>query len=289
MHILLTWLTACTADTVDTATQDSAPDSATSNEAPPAPVLSWSNSAAVGGLDVLVCQVDEAASADPNGDPLSVSFRWQLDGQDHSPAATQTVHPGDTLPASETSPGEVWTCLAVSNDGQLDSPEASISQTLQQRECDASDPLAVCTSINEGATPLDAYTSDAGWLAFQLSADGDQAIQGVEFYTGEATSLTAIEIWTHDSSSGLPGTPIAGAAFTPTTARGYQGVQYDDAVELADGTPYWIVWKPTQAMLASYTRDDGATRLPTTVSWDEGASWNQPSDAPYMLRVSCCE
>lgn len=71
--------------------------------------------------DPLRCEV---SAADLDGDPLSVSVEWLVDGVafPRSPGEqtwlAETHHPGDTISAAHTGPGETWTCRATVFDGE---------------------------------------------------------------------------------------------------------------------------------------------------------------------------
>ena len=62
----------------------------------------------VEGIDDLTCSI-VLDGTDPDGDPLSYNYMWEVDGQ-------ITTHTTDTIFASDTHFGETWTCMAQSND-----------------------------------------------------------------------------------------------------------------------------------------------------------------------------
>ena len=88
------------------------------NDRPSAPSLSIGPTSPVAGLDDLYCQIT-LPSSDPNGDSISYTFTWTVDGTEFTGTST-TTYTDDTVPGSATSPGENWTCLVVANDGLLD-------------------------------------------------------------------------------------------------------------------------------------------------------------------------
>jgi len=88
------------------------------NDRPSAPTLSIGPTSPTGGLDDLYCQVT-LASSDPNGDSVSYTFTWTVDGVEFTGGST-TTYTNDTVPGSATSAGENWTCSVVANDGLLD-------------------------------------------------------------------------------------------------------------------------------------------------------------------------
>jgi cysteine-rich repeat protein len=79
--------------------------------------------------DDLSCALTVPPAVDPDGDEISVNTVWKRDGEDSGLE-------GDTLPASATNPGEVWTCVATPSDGLEDGPsaqaEASVAQLIAE-------------------------------------------------------------------------------------------------------------------------------------------------------------
>ncbi len=98
------------------------------NTAPGAPVISIDPADPADGDD-LVCTVDSPAS-DADGDTVTYGFTWTVDGAGFSGAST-TTWAGDTVPASGTAPGELWTCVATPDDGDLQGDTASASATVR--------------------------------------------------------------------------------------------------------------------------------------------------------------
>lgn len=71
-----------------------------------------------GTLD-LQCTV-HTPSVDSDGDPLSYTMAWELEGMPYNGATSTTVWPGDTIAAADLVPGR-WTCIAVADDGAVPS------------------------------------------------------------------------------------------------------------------------------------------------------------------------
>jgi hypothetical protein len=81
------------------------------------------------GVDDLVCAVDTEAY-DAEGDSVSYSFAWEVDGVDYT-GATTTSETGDTVPASDTFEEEVWTCRVTASDGTGDGGVAWAAVTIE--------------------------------------------------------------------------------------------------------------------------------------------------------------
>lgn len=73
------------------------------------------------GSDDLVCMID-VASFDADGDAVSYSFTWDLDGTEWTGATADGTYVGDTIEAIDTSDNDVWSCTATPNDGDDDGP-----------------------------------------------------------------------------------------------------------------------------------------------------------------------
>ena len=68
----------------------------------------------------LVCQV-YAPSVDTDGDDVSYSVTWTLNGEKFGGSAT-TKWPGDTIPSDELNEGDEWSCTATPHDGHEAGP-----------------------------------------------------------------------------------------------------------------------------------------------------------------------
>jgi alpha-tubulin suppressor-like RCC1 family protein len=86
------------------------------NTPPEPPTVSILDSNPIEGEDDLVC-VMETGSRDADGDPVTYTFSWLLDGAPHSGATASTAEPDDTIPAALTEADQVWTCQLVPDDG----------------------------------------------------------------------------------------------------------------------------------------------------------------------------
>jgi alpha-tubulin suppressor-like RCC1 family protein len=68
----------------------------------------------------LHCEVF-ADAVDPDGDPVTYTMTWQVDGVPYTGVTTSADWPGDTVPAARLVPGR-WTCTAVPDDGAVIGP-----------------------------------------------------------------------------------------------------------------------------------------------------------------------
>ena len=111
------------------------------NTAPTAPVISIDPAAPEAGTDDIMCLVD-TASTDDDGDTLTYSFDWDVDGLAWSGSTYTTYESGDTISGADTSNGETWTCDASADDGSVgggsDSASAVVVTTCTALEFDGS-------------------------------------------------------------------------------------------------------------------------------------------------------
>jgi hypothetical protein len=77
----------------------------------------------------LLCSID-TESTDDDGDAITYTFEWEVDGTSYTDATT-TVETGDTVPSSDYSGGETWTCIVTPSDGDDDGDSATASYTLE--------------------------------------------------------------------------------------------------------------------------------------------------------------
>lgn len=104
------------------------------NAAPTAPGVRIEPTLPVGGVDDLLCVIDPPSS-DPDGDVVSFTITWELEGDPwpapdappDGPLAGTTVLPGDTVPAAATSPLQMWQCKVEPNDGLLAGPVGDVT------------------------------------------------------------------------------------------------------------------------------------------------------------------
>ena len=112
---------------------DETGDSATSstvtivNAAPAAPVADILP-AAPETSDDLVCVVD-TPSTDADGDTVSYTIAWEVDGVAFTGATTTTLT-GDTVSSAETADEESWTCTLTPDDGEDSGDAATTTVTI---------------------------------------------------------------------------------------------------------------------------------------------------------------
>jgi len=136
------------------------------NSPPGAPAISVLPEDPVPGTDDLQCFVD-LDSADADGDSVTYTFAWEVDGTAFTGSAATTDHAGDTVPAVNTETDQTWTCTATPNDGEEDgvsaTAEVSVSCVLVTWYADADgDGYGDPSAANEDCEELQpsSYVSD---------------------------------------------------------------------------------------------------------------------------------
>ena len=159
------------------------------NSAPGAPSVEILPERAVANDHDLECVIRNNAE-DDDGDSLSYTYSWTVDGVD---AQTSTSVIDKTLLA----PGEEWTCHVVANDGSVDGAVGSAARVV------ASWPDNWVTTYYEDF-------SDG------LAQDFDQADSGCGGQSGETSDSTSVWQFTSDWNSArmmIPDTSAPGLAF----------------------------------------------------------------------------
>ncbi len=90
------------------------------NSPPTQPGVSVAPVTPIEGVDDLICSLD-TPSTDADGDPVTYSFAWDVDGVPYPRAGDagpyQTVYIDDSASAADTLTGETWTCSVTALDG----------------------------------------------------------------------------------------------------------------------------------------------------------------------------
>ncbi len=142
---------------------------------PPSVELAWEDDAP-STLDGLVLL---PTPADPDEDPVTLTFVWTVDG-------AQTDHTGDRVPFDDTARGQVWTVTVTPNDGEADGLPATA--TLEVRNLPPAldavviepDPAFTDTTLVARTVGLDDLDGDDITLNFDWYVDGTLAQSGAE-------------------------------------------------------------------------------------------------------------
>lgn len=205
--------------TVDdgTATASSTASVTIGNTAPTAPTV------LISAIDLeddedLVCAIATAAT-DADGDTITYTVSWQVDGVDYAGTTSTTTNTGDTIPAAETTPEETWSCTVVANDGTEDSAEASAEVDIAYCTVviTATDSVTVdyddesVDDSDEVTVGLDTGVDAVGWYQFDLSTIDDtatvrSAVLSAFENGGGAIGTPTIEVAVSDDDGWVPST-----------------------------------------------------------------------------------
>ena len=155
------------------------------NRAPSAPGVSITPAAPTDD-DVLTCVID-TESVDPDGDAVTYSYAWSVDGVDAGVSAA-------SVNAARTEVGQAWTCVVTASDGELESSSGSASvEVLSGCAADDHDCDGVSTDI-ELQTACPASTSIAGSDYYLCSSavwvDGEAACAEAGVHLAALTTET---------------------------------------------------------------------------------------------------
>lgn len=177
--IILLSLLALNACVGDKSTGD---DTAAENSPPSAPIVALSGGTT--GEDLVAELTVESSDAD--GDPISYTWAWTLDGAAQADLTTETV------PADRLARGQVWSVTVTPNDGFADGPSAtaeatignglpSVTLTLTPAELTTD---STVTALIGGADPDgDVLSFEIQWLVNDTVVASDvETISGVEYF-----------------------------------------------------------------------------------------------------------
>ena len=99
------------------------------NTAPGVPTVSINPDEPVEGVDDLVCVID-TESSDDDGDSVTYTFTWTVDGASWTGSTSTTHEADDTVAGADISAGEEWTCAVTPHDGDEDGTSAAAAVTV---------------------------------------------------------------------------------------------------------------------------------------------------------------
>jgi hypothetical protein len=249
------------------------------NSPPEPPSLIFIPEDPVEGEDDLWCAVDSPAT-DPDDDAVSLAFDWEVDEVVWSGPTLTTSELDDTVPPTETSADQVWTCTVTPNDGETDGDERSAEVTIDNAQTRVFVTNEATSSDMGGPTGGDAFCTvlaeEAGlggsWVAY-LSGGGGDAITRIpdgpyvrldgaliaedkaDLTDGSIASPINIDQLGGTSSVWVcTGSSESGTATGPATASGGNCEGWTRGCGVCDGD-HWYV----EVGRSAYTNDDWST------------------------------
>ena len=263
-----------------------------SNSAPTVPVVAITPDDAVEG-DALTCTVTSAAT-DADGDAVTYSFAWDVDGAAFRSATNRTT--SSSVAGANVGEGELWTCEVAASDGTT-STSAQDSVGVCERGSDQICPANSCEAIAaasasatsglywieddvDGAveTACDMSTDGGGWTATFLSANTDYASTTIDYTLDNALLLSS-------ATEALIGFVNEGGAATTDWAVFPIPADWQTASPMS--------WTSGTATVDA-TFDDGTTSARTLYYgyWNFYGNcgyWQTPSEAVTQGRVGFCD
>jgi hypothetical protein len=180
----------CTATVSDGSASASATSSTltVSNTAPTAPTASLSPSGPYAS-DTLTCTA--SGSSDADGDSVTYSYVWTVDGTTDSTTAS-------TVSSASTTAGEVWQCFVTASDG-TDSSSQSSSSAVTILSTTTTYDITYSMLNNQGRT-----CSSTSYDAVYNNCSGDWGFTWTDTGSGTASAVT-VEMY-HGIVCGTPGT-----------------------------------------------------------------------------------
>jgi len=146
------------------------------NSAPTAPTVSVLPAVPEPEEDDLLCEL-QSESTDADGDSISYSFTWEVDGFAYTGADT-TFWSGDTIPAAATGSLETWTCTVTPSDGDDDGTSATASVTTAEACSYPSGSISVSSGPAAGPTWSPTYFSIDAFAVVESSTIYDYEYGG---------------------------------------------------------------------------------------------------------------
>ena len=253
----------------------------------------------------LICLID-SPSTDPNGDTISYTVEWDVDGSPYTNATT-TTHTGDTVPPGDYSVNQTWTCTATPNDGQIDGPPGTDDYVVPNKlptvasvaiTPDPATEIDLLTAVPSGWDDPDGHAEDYlyEWTVDSSVVGGDTATLNSSYTVIGSVVTVTITAWDGlDYGNSVTSSPLTiGSSCTDDgSAESCPGVDcwslLDAGYATGDGTDDGIYWIDPQSdgtafeaycvmdvsfdgggwTLGAVTSDDGQD----TWTWDNRAYW----------------
>jgi hypothetical protein len=209
---------------LDGASESASATVVSDNRAPSAPTVAITP-AEPGDDDDLLCSVT-TDGIDPDGDPVSYTYAWTLDGEDAGLSSASVA-------AGLTSPTQEWTCTVTPTDGSLAGGAASASVTIVSDTCAAWDTSGTGSYVWTADAAMPATWLKGTWEGwFRLDGSGSVPC---------ASGGTAIGVWldarlnTGDyggsgSANGVIVTSSSSGLYTTISTGGASGISLSTAL-----------------------------------------------------------
>lgn len=232
-------LTVTPSDGTDTGTPVATTTVLVVNTPPTAPVVAIDPSE-TDGTDDLVCTID-AASSDDDGDTITYTIEWEVDGVVYPDDAldsgdtgfawagpSMTTWADDTVPADDVVLGAEWTCTATPNDGDDDGPSDSDTVEVGTDPCDGAgsstyaysltaEMYGFCWYLGRPGETCDDVCAGAGGTNLAVAAESSFADSCSSPSSGDITT------WFYNNGNPAGWTRVGGGTSGHGFGYGYSG------------------------------------------------------------------
>lgn len=230
------------------------------NTPPTSPVATLTSNASLADepdtASVLTCEVQTVAT-DIDGDTITYTATWELDGAAYTGAGISTVTDtpeltNNTLGASATSNGDEWTCLITANDGTANSAVPGEDSLFIHYLIGSLSPSGASHTIDADEAVFIPITTPA---LTPTVLDLRLAIPA-----GSTSVAYQVAIYDATGASGAPGARVGSVVSATATAGATNEVDVSAAgISLSASTSYYIAVRSIAAGLKITRASSGAT------------------------------
>jgi hypothetical protein len=132
---------------------------------------------------------------------------------------------------------------------------------------------APCHAENDGPNFADNVSMSTTLLAIQFTAPSSFSATELEIFTGEASALHGLQLWSHDPGANRPLALLAGGTVSVAAPNQWYRAPLSSNVALTGGQTYWFAWDVINGAQAAIDSLNSGLGQPYTASTNGGLSW----------------